>query len=129
MREINSWDSKIVNKIEALQEWEKGNWNVATNLNFLIPISCQSDCVNFRYFKLRIFDLIKFIIKNIKSLPHPVVKMLGLKNLSFVTTIFHLLSDKITKIKTFKDLLYSDIIVMVYFKLVYSNKVIQISIN
>ena len=33
----------------------------ATTLNFLIPIYLQPDGVNFWYFKLRLFDLTKFI--------------------------------------------------------------------
>ena len=36
-----------------------------TNSKFLIPISLQPAGVNFRYFKLRLFDLTELIVRNI----------------------------------------------------------------
>ena len=41
------------------------NWVFATNSDILIPISLQLDGVNRWYFKLRIFDLMEFIVWNI----------------------------------------------------------------
>ena len=41
------------------------NWVFATNSNFLIPISLQSDGVNLYYFKLRLSDITEFIVWNI----------------------------------------------------------------
>ena len=40
----------------------KSIWVFATNSNFLIPISLQSDVVNLRCFILRIFDITDFIV-------------------------------------------------------------------
>jgi len=47
-----------------------------TNSNCLIPISLQSDDndVNLWYFKLRLFGLTEFIVRNIKGLQHLVGK-------------------------------------------------------
>ena len=42
----------------------------ATNSNFLIPISLQPNGVHRWYFKLRLFDVTKFIVWNIKGLRH-----------------------------------------------------------
>ena len=39
-----------------------------SNSNFLISISLQTDSIDLRYFKLRLFDLSKFIVGNIRGL-------------------------------------------------------------
>ena len=50
----------------------------ATNLNVLSHISLQPESVNLRYFKLRLFDLTKIKVWNIKGLQHRVAKISGL---------------------------------------------------
>ena len=56
----------------------------ATEELFLIPISFQPDDVNFRYFKLKLFDLTAFIVWNIKVLWHCFVKIPRLEIMTIV---------------------------------------------
>ena len=43
---------------------DQKNWILATNSAFVIPISLQPNYVKLWYFKVRLFDLIKFIVGN-----------------------------------------------------------------
>ena len=45
-----------------------------TNSNFPIPKFVQQDGVHFWYFKLKLFDLTEFIVRNVKGLQHLVAK-------------------------------------------------------
>ena len=47
-----------------LLTWYQRNWFFATNSNFHIPISLRPDGVNLWYFKLRLFNLLVFIVWN-----------------------------------------------------------------
>ena len=51
---------------------QQKNWVFASNSDFLIPISLQTDGVNPWYFKLRSFDLTEFVVWNIWGLRHGV---------------------------------------------------------
>ena len=52
---------------------------MATNANFLIPLSLQFDGVHIWYFKLRLFNITAFIVWNIKGLRDWVAKLQGLE--------------------------------------------------
>ena len=60
------------------------NWVIATNSNFLIPISLQLDGVTLWYFIFRLFDLTDVIInlKYLRSTTLLVAKIEGLENQS-----------------------------------------------
>ena len=59
------------------------NWVFVTNSNVLIPLSFQPDgVVALWYFKLRLFDLIEFIVWNIYGQRHWVAKIMELENQS-----------------------------------------------
>ena len=58
------------------------NWVFDTNSVYVKPISLQPDDVNLWYFKLTLFDLIAFIVWNIKGLRHWVATILKLENQS-----------------------------------------------
>ena len=60
--------------------YSQRNWVFATNSVFVKPISLQPYDVNIRYFKLTLFDLIAFIVWNIKGLRHWVATILKLEN-------------------------------------------------
>ena len=47
-----------------LLTWYQRHWFFATNSNFHIPISLRPDGVNLWYFKLRLFNLLVFIVWN-----------------------------------------------------------------
>ena len=49
---------------EKLESTER-NWVFATNSEFIIPISLEPNVVNLWYFKLILFDLTEFIVRNI----------------------------------------------------------------
>ena len=55
--------------------FRRRNWVFATNLHFLTHISLQPDVVNLWYFKLRLFDLPKLTVWNIKGLGKRVAKL------------------------------------------------------
>ena len=57
----------------------KRNWVFATNSVFVNPISLQPNGVSLWYFKLTLFDLIAFIVWNIKDLRHWVAMVLKLE--------------------------------------------------
>ena len=46
-----------MNRFKLKLQYHERNWVLATNSNFLIPISLQPDGVNLWYFKLGLFDL------------------------------------------------------------------------
>ena len=64
--------------------WWLRNWVIATNLDFLIPISSQLDDVNLWYFKIRLCDPTEFIVWNIKGLQHWVAETKRIKNVSLL---------------------------------------------
>ena len=57
-------------------------WVFATNSVFVKPVSLQPYDVNLCQFKLTLFDLIAFIVWNIKGLRHWVATILKLENQS-----------------------------------------------
>ena len=96
--EINAWFSLFLNletnlifylnpeKLTKFNQSQSGirsrerNWVFVTSSIFLKLISLQPASVNLWYFKLRFFEITKFIVWNIRSLQHHVRKILELKN-------------------------------------------------
>ena len=60
-----------------LINFDKKNWDFATNSNFLIHVSLQPDGVNLQYFKLSLCDIKEFIVWNIKGLRNWIAQILG----------------------------------------------------
>ena len=67
---------------KSLKIREERNWFFTTHSVLVKPISLQPYDVNLWYFKLTLFDLIAFIVWNIKDLRHWVAKILKLENQS-----------------------------------------------
>ena len=76
------------------------NWVFATNSVFVKPISLQPDDVNLWHFKLTLFDLIAFIVWNIKGLRHWVATILKLEHQS----LWQKLNSFLKKVKNKFDL-------------------------
>ena len=72
--EIDNWKKVML--------YYKRNWVLATNSEFIIPISLETNVVNLWYFKLILFDLAEFIVGNIYGLRHWNPKILGLEKQS-----------------------------------------------
>ena len=66
--------------MNPLTDLTQKNWVFYANSVFVKPISLQPYGVHLWYFKLTLFDLLAFIVWNIKDLPHWVATILKLKN-------------------------------------------------
>ena len=71
---------------------QERNWFFTANSVFVKPISLQPYDVNLWYFKLTLFDLIAFIVWNIKDLRHWVAKILKFENQSLWQKVNSLVS-------------------------------------
>ena len=78
-------ESKIRIKMKWLlgtSFWEERELSLFQKLNFLISIFLEPDDVNLWYFKLRLFDLTEFLVRNNYDVRPLVAKIERLENLS-----------------------------------------------